>query len=67
MRRYEHGLCLRLATDLKEQGLYPCSGGLLFQMAHFFPCNKTNNATHIADLYFKAVFKLHGIPMSMLD
>ena len=35
------------------------------KMAHFVPCNKTNNASHVVDLYFKDIMCLHGIPKTM--
>jgi len=37
------------------------------KVAHFIACNKTTDAIHIAELYFKEVMRLHGIPRSVVS
>jgi hypothetical protein len=34
-------------------------------MAHFIPCHKTDDGTHIVDLFFQDIIRLHGVPNTM--
>ena len=37
------------------------------EMAHFIPYHKSDNAVHIANLFFQNIVRLHGVPSTIVS
>jgi hypothetical protein len=37
------------------------------KMTHIIPCHKSDNASHVADLFFTEIIRLHGVPNTIVS
>jgi hypothetical protein len=38
-----------------------------YKIAHFIPCYKSDNTSHVADLFFTEIIRLHDVPNTIVS
>lgn len=64
---YEYGLFLRLLRTQIGHDSILFIVDKFSKMAHFVPCFKTSDATHVDNIFLKEVVRLHGLPRSIVS
>jgi hypothetical protein len=56
-----------MVTKSRGQGLYLCGGRQVSKYAHFFSIPSEYNASQVEDLFFREVFRLHGLSRNIVS
>jgi hypothetical protein len=64
--KYIHGFHHRVAQSTGEK-LHFCGGRQVDEVCTFFPISTNFSAAQVAELFFREVFRLHGLPKTIIS